>query len=168
MKGDPIWSGLRDELSSIASEEVALLFPESWSEKFADWFRGIELEAFRPDLRYSEDDFLERLEQSGLLLLFILLKGAPEACVLGYHLDDADIETFYLDTIAVRHRGKGYGKVLLKWLRAWAKKMGYGRIALDTELESESGFPLRDFYAKLGFRELYTDEDGNISMVCDL
>ena len=168
MKADPIWAGLREELGKIAQMPVTLLFPEAWSEELATWFRDIEVEAFRPELRYGPEDIQERLEQSGLLLLFILFNGKPEAIALGYHLEDAEVETFYIDTVAVKHRGRGTGRALFAWLAKWAKKMGYGRLALDTELENESGFPLRDFYVRLGFREVHADETGNISMVYDL
>ena len=168
MRKDPIWLGLSEELTRLLGEPAELIFPESWSPDTSSWFRTVEESAFRPDLRYGEEEILERLEMDGVLLLFVLTSGMPEAFVLGYHLDESIVETFYLDTIAARQRGRGIGPALVRWLVSWAKKSGYQRIALDTELENEVGLRLRDFYIKMGFKQGLTDEEGNISMTLDL
>ncbi len=168
MRKDPIWVGLRDELTKLLGVQIELVFPEAWSPQTSSWFRNVEQSAFRPDLRYSEEEILERLEMDGVLLVFVLTASIPEAFVLGYHLDEPSVETFYLDTIAVRQRGRGVGPALVSWLGKWAKKNGYQRIALDTELENEVGLRLRDFYLKMGFKQGHVDEVGNISMTLDL
>jgi ribosomal protein S18 acetylase RimI-like enzyme len=168
MRNDPIWIELRDELASIYGQAVELVFPQSWTYDSSMWFKEIEKHSFRSELQYRDEEIQERLRMEGLLLLFISVQGRPEALILGYHLDESVIETFYLDTIAVRMRGKGVGPTLMRWLMKWAKKNGYERIALDTELENESGLRLRDFYRKLGFIEGHIDENGNIPMSISL
>jgi GNAT superfamily N-acetyltransferase len=168
MRNDPTWIGLRDELASIYGQAVELDFPTSWSDKSNAWFKEIEKHSFRSELQYGDEEIRARLEMDGLLLLFVSVQGTPEALVLGYHLGEPTIETFYLDTIAVRMKGKGVGPALMRWLMKWAKKNGYQRMALDTELENESGLRLRDFYRKLGFVQGATDDVGNISMSIDL
>lgn len=168
MRNDPIWNGLLEEMQSLLGQSTQLVFPMSWSEESALWFQEVERNAFRPQLQYSKADIRERLEMEGVLVLFILTDDLPEGLMLGYHLDDVPLETFYLDTIAVKHKGRGIGPVLVKWLVKWAKKNGYQRISLDTELENESGIRLRDFYLRMGFKEDHTDDIGNISMSFDL
>lgn len=168
MKNDPIWNGLREELQHLLGDDIRLVFPESWSDECTIWFREVEQNAFRPQLQCSEADIQERLQMEGVLALFMFVDTSPEGVILGYHLDDAPVETFYLDTIAVKQKGKGIGPILIRWLVKWAKKNGYEQVALDTELENERGIHLRDFYLKLGFKQSYTDETGNIFMSLDL
>ncbi len=97
--------------------------------------------------------------------MFILKDDSPEGLVLGYRLDDSPEDIFYLDTIAVRQKGRGIGKIILGALIDWARKMAYTMIQLDTEEENEVGLRLTYYYQQLGFRIINSEEDtGNITM----
>ncbi|TFG99204.1 GNAT family N-acetyltransferase [Candidatus Thorarchaeota archaeon] len=164
-RNDPIWKQIRTALVPILGDGVEIFFPETWSEKYLSWYKEIEKSAFRPALTYSREEIGERLEKEAVLMMFILNDSVPEGLVLGYRLEESLDDIFYLDTIAVKQKGRGLGKNILKVLFDWAKKMGFSSIQLDTEQENETGVQLSNFYQKLGFDVLYTDEEtGNITM----
>lgn len=166
---NPIWEQMRSKLESILGGTIELVFPKEWSEQYFSWFREIEQTAFRSELTYNTDEILERLASPDLLIMFILLNEKPQALLLGYSQDVTNVEAFYLDTIAVKQRGRGVGQVMLLSLFEWARKMGYRRIELDTEAENETGHHLSAFYEKLGFVVTAEDiETGNISMCLTL
>ena len=164
-RNDPIWKNIRTALVPILGDSVEVYFPETWSQKYLSWYREIEQSAFRLSLRYSSEEIDERLENEAVLMMFILNGNTPEGLVLGYRLDDTTDDIFYLDTIAVKQKGRGLGKNILKVLFDWARKMGFSSIQLDTEYENETGVQLSNFYQKLGFNVINTDEEtGNITM----
>jgi len=164
-RNDPIWKHIRTASVSILGEGVEVFFPEVWSEKYLSWYREIEQSAFRPSLRYSREEIDERLENEAVLMMFILNNNVPEGLVLGYRLEDTTEDIFYLDTIAVKQKGRGLGKNILKVLFDWARKMGFSSVQLDTEYENETGIRLSNFYQKLGFKVINTEEEtGNITM----
>lgn len=164
-RNDPIWRKMRAELIPILGPTVKIVFPETWSGEYLSWYRDIEQNSFRPSLTYSEDEITERLTEADVLLMFITVDGVADGLVFGYTLDGVSIETFYLDTIAVKQKGKGIGRIILKTLIRWARKMGYRSMQLDTEFENEVGFRLSSFYEYLGFKIVDTDEEiGNITM----
>jgi GNAT superfamily N-acetyltransferase len=162
---DPIWGQIKSELKPILGDGVELVFPETWSEKYLSWYREIEQSSFRPALAYREEEIMERLEAEDVFMMFITVNGRPEGLILGYTLDGVPVETFYLDTIAVKQKGRGIGRILLIVLIRWAKKMGYRRMQLDTEYENEMGIHLSSFYEHLGFKVVEIDDEiGNITM----
>ncbi len=162
---DPIWRQMRRELVPILGPTVKLVFPETWSEQYLTWYREIEQSSFRPSLTYSEEEIMERLAEEDVLMMFITVDGVPSGQVLGYTLHGVLTEIFYLDTIAVKQRGRGIGRIIMTALIRWAKKMGYRIIQLDTEFENEVGFHLSSFYEHIGFRVVDSDEEtGNITM----
>jgi GNAT superfamily N-acetyltransferase len=162
---DPIWGQLKNELQPILGDRVEIVFPETWSEKYLSWFREIERSSFRPSLAYSEEEIMERLAEEDVLMMFITVDDCPEGLLLGYTYVDMPVETFYLDTIAVKQKGKGVGRIISMVLIKWAKKMGYKRMQLDTEYENEKGIPLNLFYESLGFKVVDIDDElGNITM----
>jgi len=162
---DPIWGEIRGGLKPILGDCVEVVFPETWSETYLSWYREIEQSSFRPSLTYSEAEILERLSEEDVLMLFITIDGHPEGLFLGYTLGGVTIETFYIDTIAVKQKGRGIGRIILTVIIKWAKKMGYRLIQLDTEYENEKGFLLSSFYEHLGFKVVDVDDEiGNITM----
>jgi GNAT superfamily N-acetyltransferase len=164
-RNDPVWTEIVTLLRPILGYRTEIVFPDTWSQKYLSWFREIEQDSFRESLAYSEDEIGERLEKRDVLLFFVLIDGRPEGLLLGHTLDEALVETFYLDTIAVKKRGKGIGRVLVTVLIKWAKKMGYRRIQLDTEIEDEKGIRLTRFYEQFGFSIIDSDDEtGNITM----
>jgi len=162
---DPIWKNIRAALLPILGEGVEVFFPETWSEKYLSWYKEIEQSSFRPSLRYSREEIDERLGNESVLMMFILNDNVPEGLVLGYRLENTTEDIFYLDTIAVKQKGRGLGKNILKVLFEWARKMGFSSIQLDTEYKNETGIQLSNFYQKLGFKVINTDDEtGNITM----
>ena len=162
---DPIWGEIRSQLKPILGDKVELVFPEIWSERFLSWYREIEQSSFRPSLTYSEDEIMERLAEADVLMMFITVDGLPEGLFLGYTLDGVSVETFYMDTLAVKQKGRGIGRIVLTVLIKWAKKMGYHRIQLDTEFENEIGIRLSSYYERFGFKVVDIDDEiGNVTM----
>jgi GNAT superfamily N-acetyltransferase len=166
---DPVWSEIVTSLRPILGATTELDFPEAWSQKYLSWYREIEQSSFRASLTYSEEEILERLEMNDVLMMFLLVNGRPEGLLLGYTLDGLSVETFYLDTIAIRQTGKGIGRIIMSVLIKWARKMRYQRMQLDTELEDEKGLKLTQFYERFGFTIIDSDEEtDNITMQLDL
>ena len=62
--------------------------------------------------------------------------------------DCAEIQKLYLNDST---KGKGYGKELMKIAEAWAKKVGYKRLYLETHSNLKVAMNL---YEKLGFRPI--------------
>jgi ribosomal protein S18 acetylase RimI-like enzyme len=162
---DPIWGEIRSQLKPILGNEIELVFPETWSERFLSWYREIEQSSFRSSLTYSEDEISECLAEEDVLMMFITVDGLPEGLLLGYTLTGVLVETFYLDTIAVKQKGRGIGRIILTVLIKWAKKMGYRQIQLDTEFENEKGILLSSYYERFGFKVVEVDDEiGNVTM----
>ncbi|MFW9976226.1 MAG: GNAT family N-acetyltransferase [Candidatus Thorarchaeota archaeon] len=138
--------------------------PEVWSDHFENWFKEIEAESFRESLRYNTEELKIRLNEEDLLLLFIVVNGDPEGVILGYRVTREQGATFYLDTFAVKTKGKGIGRIILSTIIKWATLNGFQAIELDTEAENELGIPLQHFYETFGFVVQRVEDDGNITM----
>ena len=82
------------------------------------------------------------------------MDGKPQIIVFGYSIPDESKKSFYLDTFAVKPRGKGIGNIVIKFLIRWAQTKKYYSIVLDTELKNEKGIPLQQFYAQHGFETI--------------
>lgn len=168
-RNDPLWKQIEADLTSILGTGVTVFFPQAWSNQYLDWYKEIEADSFRTDLTYSHEEIKDRLQKDEVLMMFILKDERPEGLILGYRLEDTTEDIFYLDTIAIRQRGRGIGKLILKVLFNWARKMGYKLIQLDTEEENETGIRLAYFYQQLGFRIINSDEENeNITMQLEL
>jgi GNAT superfamily N-acetyltransferase len=96
--------------------------------------------------------------------LFITKDDEPQIVILGYSILDNQKKSFYLDTFAVKPRGKGIGNIVIQFLIRWAETKNYNSINLDTELQDEKGFPLKEFYSKLGFETISISEKGDVIM----
>lgn len=171
-------------------EDLELLSVPPEITRFTRWNRdlqraleSIEEGAFPPELRYSYEEMRGRAGRPGFegVLLFGPGGGAtaeekPEprdpatprgatAIMFVYRLDTAVI---YLDTLAVRHRGRGLGSAFLRFLirrcTAAIPPDQVREIRLDTERATAS--PLIEYYRRFGFRVIAEDEAmGNTTMV---
>ncbi len=159
-----IWEKMRLQLVPFFGERLRIVMPESWSEHYETWFKEIEAYSFRESLRYNTEELKIRLNEECLLLLFIVVNGNPEGVILGYRVKREQGATFYLDTFAVKTKGKGIGRIMLTTIIKWAILNGFQAIELDTEAENELGIPLQHFYETFGFVVQRVEADGNITM----
>ncbi|MFW9881847.1 MAG: GNAT family N-acetyltransferase [Candidatus Thorarchaeota archaeon] len=141
-----IWNKLKKNLSKIFEKDIQIVFPEEWNIKFYKWFQNVEEIAFREELRYSYKEVEERLNHMNILLLFILVNNNPEALLLGYLLPNELNKTFFLDTIATKHQGKGIGTIILKNIIKWLKREKYKFVWVETEEVDEKKIMLQKFY----------------------
>ena len=138
------------------------------SHPYYQWFVEIESGAFRPELRYSQEELEKRLENNNLLFFFLTSGEEREGVVLAYDDPDSSDNTLYLDTIAVKRTRQGLGRVLMDALVRYARIKEYRAIRLDTETVNERGHELVKFYKSLGFSQTDASEDGNITMMLAL
>ena len=163
-RSNPLWEVLVEELAVIFEGELELIFPTEWNKHYFDWFHSMEKTGFRQELHYSFEELTKILENPELVFWFITKDGEPQILLLGYSLPDKYAETFYLDTFAVKPRGKGIGSIVIDFLIHWAKIKLYKSIVLDTELRDEKGFSLKQFYTKHGFKTVSISEKGDAIM----
>ncbi|NHI89584.1 MAG: GNAT family N-acetyltransferase [Candidatus Thorarchaeota archaeon] len=159
-----VWEIMRMNLVPFLGDEVHIVIPDSWSNQYEQWFKDIEMQSFRETLRYTTEELQTRMKKKQVLLLFILVGANPEGMILGYALEESQGTTFYLDTFAVKTRGKGIGKIMLSSIIKWATQNEFSAIVLDTEAENEIGIPLQQFYENMGFVVECIEDDGNITM----
>jgi ribosomal protein S18 acetylase RimI-like enzyme len=163
-----VWEMMRNQLIPFFGDGLHIVISESWSDQYEAWFKEIEVESFRESLRYNTEELKTRLNEEKVLLLFMLVNECPKGVILGYPVKRERGDTFYLDTFAIKTRGKGIGKIVLRFIIQWAKSNGFSVIELDTEAENEVGFPLQRFYEGLGFTVQRVEDDGNITMILNL
>jgi ribosomal protein S18 acetylase RimI-like enzyme len=159
-----IWERMRLELQPLFNDAVDIVYPQSLTAQYQNWFWDIEAQSFRESLRYDIRELEKRFKAKNVLLLFIVVNHEPEGVILGYKDYSEERNIFYLDTIAVKTRGMGIGRIMVRHLIEWAKACGYTAIVLDTEEVTEIGIPLVQFYKKLGFVIQNIEDDGNITM----
>ena len=153
-KENPFWQLLLDELANSYEGKLELIFPNELNKHYFSWFHSIEGTGFRRELQYSFEELKTALIKSDLVFWFLTMDGKPQIIVLGYSIPDESKKSFYLDTFAVKPRGKGIGNIVIKFLIRWAKTKKYYSIVLDTELKNEKGMPLQQFYAQHGFKTI--------------
>jgi ribosomal protein S18 acetylase RimI-like enzyme len=162
------WSLLETELIRKYGGELKLVLPKSCDEQCFRWFHILEEEDFRFELRYTREEIAERLNYPEVLFFFIIKEEIPEILVLGYNSPDYESRVFYLDTVAVRQRGRGIGDIVMRFLIHRALNKGYKAIILDTEEKDEKGIPLQHFYEEHGFEAITRTERGDLTMRLDL
>ena len=162
-KDNPIWQQLLHELASMYEGKLKIVFPSEWNSECFSLFHSVEKAGFRRELHYSFEELLKNLESPELVFWFITEDNEPKIVVLGYSMLD-DQKSFYLDTFAVKQRGKGIGNVVMQFLVQWAKTKHYTSIVLDTEQKDEKGIPLQQFYTKLGFETVSIAKKGDLIM----
>ena len=159
-----VWETMRMQLVPFFGDELQVVIPDSWSNQYERWFKDIEMQSFRESLRYNTEDLQSRMNKNQVLLLFILVGENPEGIILGYPVERDQGLTFYLDTFAVKKRGKGIGRIVLSSIIQWAKQNEFTSIELDTEARNEIGIPLQRFYENMGFIVQRVEDNGNITM----
>ncbi|MFX1562670.1 MAG: GNAT family N-acetyltransferase [Promethearchaeota archaeon] len=162
------WMQLRTELSRVYNGEINIVWPKGCDDQCFHWFQILEEEDFRFELRYTRDEIIQRQSFPDVLFFFVMKDEIPEILVLGYRLTDSEIPTFYLDTLAVRQRGRGIGHIIMEFLIKRARKMNYEAIILDTEEKDEKNIPLQHFYQVHGFETIARTERGDLTMKLDL
>ena len=167
-KDNPFWRQMLFELAKMFEGTLDIVFPIEWNMQCFFWFHVIEEEDFRWELRYSFQEITKILENPDLVFWFVTMGGEPQILLLGYSIPKEPVKSFYLDTLAVRRRGKGIGHIVMDFLIRWARTKRYQTIVLDTELIDEKGIPLQQFYEKHGFKVVSRSETGNITMKCVL
>ncbi len=163
-KDDPLWRQLLLELAKMYEGTLDIVFPKEWNTRWFSWFRIIEKEDFRRELRYSFDEITKILGNPDLVFWFVTNDDDPQILFLGYSLPSEPVKSFYFDTLAVRRRGKGIGHIVIDFLIRWVRTKQYDAIILDTESSDEKGIPLQQFYEKHGFTIISKSETGDITM----
>jgi len=167
-KHKTLWKQLISDISNVLHKKVQIIFPDNWNEFYYLWFQDVEKNAFREDLRYNFSDVNDRLRNLNVLFFFIIVDQKPEALFLGYSPQGAENQTYYIDTIAVKHQGQGIGRFMLKSVIEWAKRVNFKTIMLDTEEIDEKKILLQKFYKGFGFRVVKKDQNENLTMVLNL
>ena len=163
-KGNPFWQLLIDELANNYEGKLELVFPNELNKHYFSWFHKIEDTGFRRELQYTFEELKKALIKSELVLWFLTMDGKPQIIVFGYSIPDESKKSFYLDTFAVKPKGKGIGNIVINFLIRWAQTKKYYSIVLDTELKNEKGIPLQQFYAQYGFKTISAAGKGDIVM----
>ena len=122
----------------------------------------IESTAFRPELRYTTDELIERGLRKDFFLLLVHTRDRPVAFMYGYR-DPVDL-SFYLDTVATSIEGRGVGSTLIGLTLLHCLEAGFEDVTLRTEERDEKGRTLRRFYEKLGFGVYPHDPKEGIAM----
>jgi GNAT superfamily N-acetyltransferase len=169
IKGQPsgtesVWMDLRTSFSEKLGKDVRLRFPSAWSPETYRLFQQLEGVSFRPTLRYTEQEMLARLKNPDVLLMYVMSVDLMEGVLFCYAEKPLRDRIYYLDTVAVRTRGIGLGKVMMHSLIAWAREKHYKRIRLDTEELDENGHHLAAFYSSLGFAKISEDMNADVTM----
>jgi ribosomal protein S18 acetylase RimI-like enzyme len=161
---NPFWRQILEELASMYKGRLEIVFPSELNKHYFEWFHSIEDLGFRRELQYSFEDLMKTLEKPELLFWFITLDDEPQILVFGYSIPDEQRKSFYLDTFAVKPRGKGIGNIVIDFLIRWAQTKQYHSIVLDTEYRDEKGIPLQQFYAHHGFEIVSSSGKGDVIM----
>ncbi|MFW9830897.1 MAG: GNAT family N-acetyltransferase [Candidatus Thorarchaeota archaeon] len=167
-EGPAYWLQLKIELVRFLGDQIQLICPTVCDDQCFSWFHSLEEEDFRFELQYTREEITERLEYPEVLFFFIINNEVPEILVLGYKMRDYEPLTFYLDTLAVRQRGRGIGHVVMRFIVKRAQNKRYQAIILDTEEKNEKGIPLQYFYQVHGFETIARTNTGDLKMLLDL
>ena len=163
-KNNPFWQQLLKELTNVYEGKLELVFPKELSKHYFSWFHKLEEWGFRQELQYSFEQLKNNLEKPKLILWFLTVNGEPQIILFGYPIQQKNKKIFYLDTFAVKPRGKGIGNIVIEFIIRWAKTKKYAAIVLDTELKDEKGIPLKQFYERHGFETVSSNEKGDLIM----
>ncbi|TVR74404.1 MAG: GNAT family N-acetyltransferase [Spirochaetaceae bacterium] len=136
-----------------------------WDRELQSVLESIEESAFPPALRYSYEEMLERAGRPGFEGILVSDPGGatPPAAIMIVYRPGAT--TVYLDTLAVRSRGRGIGSALLRFLiRRCAGVPGAAEVAGAREapgVRGATGAPGAAPPAKI--REIRLDAEGGDS-----
>ncbi len=161
---EPVWRELQKSFSEVLGTPVRLWFPTEWSSETYRLFQELEQVSFRPSLRYTNAEIEERLRRHDVLLVYVMSDGIMEGVMLCYALRPLAKRVYYFDTLAVRAKGMGLGRLMIGALFEWTRQKGYRTLRLDTEEVNETGHHLALYYTKLGFVKTDEDDSGDITM----
>jgi GNAT superfamily N-acetyltransferase len=163
-KHNPFWRHLLGELAPLYEGELDIVFPTEWNKNYYTWFHNMELAGFRWELHYSFEEISKLLVNPDIVFWFVTEDNIPQIIFFGYSIPEDDKKSFYLDTFAVKQRGKGIGNIIVDFMVRWAKTKHYKSVTLDTELKDEKGVPLKQFYEKHGFTVVASFKNGDLLM----
>jgi len=127
----------------------------------------IEEKTFRPELRYTHEELLGRMERDFFFLLMVYASGNPVGFAMGYK-DPEDSSSFYLDTLATVVQGKEIGSTLLRLVAIICFEQGFRHVTIRTEEYDELGRSPKSFYEKWDFYTIACDPSEGIGMKKDL
>ena len=125
-----------------------------WNRELHAALEVIESVAFVSELRYTLEEMTQRAGKGGFEGVLVSDARGPAAIMIFYPLEDHLNEEnyIYLDTLAVRERGRGTGSRLLRYLIDRFRAEGFSGIELDTEAANdETGQDLPAIYRRFGF-----------------
>jgi len=123
----------------------------------------IDTKNFRKELRYSVEEFIERIKHPDFYSLLIYNQDLLLAFLFGYRDESLD-GAFYLDTIASILQRKGIGTLLLHCACVICYLMGFEYMTLRTELKDEKGQHPFEFFKKNGFYRIECPPEEGIAM----
>lgn len=127
----------------------------------------IEEKTFRPELRYTREELLRRMEENFFFLLMVYAPGNPVGFAMGYK-DPEDTSSFYLDTLATVVQRKEIGSTLLRLVAIICFEQGFRHVTIRTEEYDEPGISPKSFYEKWNFYMIACDPSEGIGMKKDL
>ena len=161
---EPVWRKLQTSFSEALGRDIRLFLPTDWSSDVYTLFQQLEQVSFRPSLRYTNAEMEERLKHRDVLLMYLMSDNIVEGVMLCYAVRPIANRVYYLDTLAVRRKGLGLGKLMIGALLEWVSQKDYLTLRLDTEEINETGHSLLSFYTSLGFVKTDEDDSGDITM----
>ena len=123
---------------------------------------GIRPDLFKPDARKYTDAELEQILLDAAKPVFVCEEGSKVLgyafCVLETHEGNGaltDIRTLYIDDLCVdeRARGKGYGRRLFEYAKAYAREKGCYNLTLNVWTGNDGA---QRFYESMGMKPLKT------------
>lgn len=149
----------------------------TWTEDLQRALETVEQQSFSPELRYTCDDMAARAKKPGFEGLLLTDPNGPLAIMLVNRIElpvaqsggSPAMDALYLDTLAVRDRGRGIGTYLLTCLIQRCTAAGLPAIQLDTDDGGDGGDGgdgLPEYYRRFGFQVLGVDPvSGNVTMI---
>lgn len=141
-------------LGSKLGVDIKIEFYKFLDSELVESLVEIDHEKFRPELWYSQEDFLSRMNYNNFICIVAYISETPIAFIFGY---DDEPTTYYIDEVASRIEGKGLGSALIILFLLYCIKFGYRFVSLYTEEQDEKNRKLRGFYEHLGFNYVHTD-----------
>ena len=161
---DELLKNAEAHLSKRTGLKFRVMITNSLSKELTSDLMEIENKAFRSELRYTIEEFLERAKKRNFLLLAVYACSKPIGFAFGYEDNN---ESFYLDTLATLIEGKGIGTILFRLISIFCFKKGFRHITTSTESGDKERSPIR-FYEKMGFYRIPCVSSEGIAMRKDI
>ena len=137
------------------------------SDKVVSDIMEIEQKAFRPELRYSQEELSRRMKEMNFLVLMVHVSGQPVGFAMGYK-DPQEASSFYMDTLATVIEKKRIGSTLFHLTSIFCFKHGFHHVTVRTEEQDDRERSPKKFYEKLGFYQIPCDPSEGVGMRKDL